>query len=270
MARPARIVDFGLRLATAGARRLPDFLIIGTHRGGTTSLYESLVRHPEVLPAFRKEVHFFDNNFHRGLRWYRAHFPLTRDRGALTGEATPYYLVHPAVPARATAMLPRVRLIALVRNPVDRAYSHYWRSRHRGHETLTFEEAIEREPERLRAEPERLAREPRYKSLANLWHSYCARGLYAEQLECWLRHVPRQQLLVLQSEQLFSDPEGTIGQALTFLGLEPDPAVRLARRNVGDYEAAIDPRTRARLAEWFRPHNERLFSLLGTRYEWDR
>src|SRR5687768_13237463 len=107
------------RVETAHLRRLPDFLIIGAQRGGTTSLYRYLTEHPEIDPAVRKEIHFFSRHHEQGLDWYRAHFP-RRDESSLVGEASPNYLVHPDVPARVAAALPRVKLIALLRNPVDR------------------------------------------------------------------------------------------------------------------------------------------------------
>ncbi len=127
------------RLATAGARRLPDFLVIGAQRAGSTSLFAQLCAHPGVAAPSHKEIHYFDLQSFRGPRWYRSHFPpVASSRGRITGEASPYYLFHPAVPARVAEALPEVRLIALLRDPVARAYSHYQLSVRDGHEHARF------------------------------------------------------------------------------------------------------------------------------------
>ena len=149
------------RTITRNARALPDFLLIGGQRCGSTSLYTTLCGHPQVLAGAHKEPHFFDNNHLRGEDFYRRLFPLqihllARERRlgrrVVTGEATTYYLAHPAVPARVAAMLPDVRLIAILRDPVDRAYSHYQLSVREGRESLPFEQALAAEPERIAGE----------------------------------------------------------------------------------------------------------------------
>src|SRR5580692_9445955 len=125
---------------------LPGFLIVGAQRCGTTSMYRALSEHPEVRKAvLHKGVHYFDMNYGRGLGWYRAHFPLARG-GGVTFESSPYYLFHPLAAERIAADLPGVKLIVLVRDPVERAYSAYTHERARGFETESFEQAIEREP----------------------------------------------------------------------------------------------------------------------------
>src|SRR6478609_8226330 len=140
------------RTITRNARALPDFLLIGGQRCGSTSLYTTLCGHPQVLAGAHKEPHFFDNNHLRGEGFYRRLFPLRahlRARHAITGEATTHYLSHPAVPERVAAMLPDVRLIAILRDPVERAYSHYQRAPRNGREPLSFEQALAAERERL-------------------------------------------------------------------------------------------------------------------------
>src|SRR3954447_1356946 len=202
--RAARSVSGRLRL-------LPDFLLIGGQRCGTTSLHGYIARHPGVGSAFRKEVSFFDANWTRGPNWYRAHFPtvVTRDwverrhgHGFVCGESTPYYLFHPAVPKRVASLLPDVRLIAVLRNPVDRAYSAYQLQRAIGTEPLSFEDAIAAEDERLAGEEERLLADPAYRSPAHRHFSYQARGRYAEQLERWFARFPRERFLILSSDEL--------------------------------------------------------------------
>ncbi|MEJ2557594.1 MAG: sulfotransferase domain-containing protein, partial [Anaerolineae bacterium] len=122
------------RLITRFMRVLPDFLIIGAQKCGTDSLFRYLGGHPCIKLASSKEAHYFDLKFDKGINWYRSHFPLIpykysvkrlRKQDLITGEATPYYLFHPHAPGRAAAIVPHVKLIVLLRNPADRAYSHY-------------------------------------------------------------------------------------------------------------------------------------------------
>ncbi len=257
------------RHLTRRLRVLPDFLIIGAQRCGTTSLFRYLERHPSILPAAVKEVHYFDDRFPRGDSWYRSHFPLSlRMRGHQTGEASPYYLFHPHVPRRVAEILPSAKLIALLRNPVDRAWSQYHHERRFGFETATFEEAIERETERLAGEVETMLRDESHVSLTHRHHSYLARGRYAEQLRHWSRYVPLERMLCVKSEDLYDDARSVVARTFEYLELPPFEA--------GDYPAhnavsstAMDPETRARLVRYFAPHNEELYGMLGRDLGWD-
>jgi hypothetical protein len=261
---------------TAPWRTLPDFLIIGTQRGGTASLYYNLTRHPGVAPAVRKEVHFFDVNYRRGLRWYRGHFPargqmevMRRRHGrAVTGEASPYYLFHPAAPGRVRAALPHAMLIVMLRNPVDRAYSHYQREVGKGRERLSFEEAIEAEPARLHAEAERLGTDESYSSDGFRQHSYLARGIYLPQLQRWMAEFPRDRFLILESEEFFTDPMRVLIEVEAFLGLPVwAPSGGLREFNVQRY-AQMPWSLRGKLDAFFAPHNAALQSFLGRRLSW--
>ncbi len=256
------------RLATAKWRMLPRFLIVSVERGGTTSLYRYLASHPRVAEPFRKEIDYFDFNWTRGIDWYRAHFPLRRPWGSLVaGEATPYYLYHPLVPARVARTLPDVRLVALVRNPVERAYSHYNMNCRQKKETLSFEEAIEREEERLGDEYARLERGEIEFSDAHYKFGYKFRGRYVERLQLWEKHIPRERLLVVRSEDLYADPTAVVEQVSEFIGLPPRVPEDFKAYNQKPYDQ-ISPATRAALADYFRPHNERLEEYLGRDLGW--
>jgi hypothetical protein len=261
---------------TAGSRLLPDFVIISVERGGTTSLYRYITAHPCVDPAFRKEVHYFDLNFTQGLPWYRAHFPtrwragwvLARRRHRLlTGEASPYYLYHPHVPDRIRETLPEVRLIALLRNPVERAYSHYQLNRRQGKEPLSFEEAIGSEEERLRGEYQRLVDEAGYYSEKHYKFGYLTRGVYVDPLRRWRERFPAERLLVLRSEDLYRDPRETLSQVYRFLGLPEWEPSHFKPYNQKPY-SEIDPKTRQKLLDYFEPHNRRLYEYLGRDFGW--
>jgi len=263
---------------TSRLRVLPDFIIIGSQRCGTTSLYNYLAEHPCCIPAREKEVHYFDLRYRFGTAWYRTHFPtfaytglVARIRGCrlVTGEASPYYVFYPHAARRVRQVLPNVKLIALLRNPVDRAYSHYHHECRLGFEKLSFGEAIVREPDRLRGEQERLREDEGYFSFNHHHYSYVARGVYADQLERWMRLFPTEQLLVAKTEAFYDDPEGVFMRVLSFLGL---PSWKLNSYQKYNYAAygEMDKSIRSRLDDYFKPHNQRLYDLLGMDLGWDR
>jgi hypothetical protein len=268
-------------------RLLPDFIIIGAAKSGTTSLYGSLTDHPFVLPCTTsdphfqntKEIHFFSSGFQRGEDWYRSHFPLESERRefetehgrpCLTGEASPSYISSYWAAGRIRNVLPDVRLLAVLRNPVDRAYSQFQMSRRQGLEPLdSFEEATAAEADRLRPEVARLSTDPHYTSPDFGCWSYLARSRYAEQLERWLELFPREQFLFLKAEDLFADPETALSTTYDYLGLPPHAPEGVSRLNSAQYEG-IEPDVRAQFTEYFRPHNERLYELIGIDFGWER
>lgn len=268
-------------MATSSLRPLPDFLIIGAKRGGTTSLYNYLLEHPCVVPLIPrvqniKGVHFFDTNFHRGLLWYRSHFPSRPYRGwheqrlehfTVTGEASPYYLFHPRAASRAARILPDARLIVLLRDPIDRAYSHYRERYRHGAEVLTFEEALEQEEDRLAGEEERLSQDDGYYSFVHEHFGYVSQGLYLEALRRWIDLFGRDRLLILTSEEFFARPEETYGVVLRFLRLPSWHLSAYSRFNYHEGQS-MSPSTRQRLNERFMPENRRLAEYLGMELSW--
>jgi hypothetical protein len=248
------------RYATADLRARPDFVILGTQRGGTTSLYTWLSSHPQVAPAIRKEIHYFDVHYRRGPRWYRSHFPLAR-AGRVTGEASPYMLFHPLAPARAARDLDdRTKFIVVLREPVQRTLSHYWYSqRHKHWETEPLERALELEPARMaRSTPRILRGEP---SFGHAVFSYVARSEYASQLEAWFYAVGRERILVVESEQMYTQA-ATTDRILDWLGLPPHDQAFPSTNQAARLDEAT-PEVIARLTEHFEPHNRKLFDLLG-------
>jgi hypothetical protein len=253
---------------TSGARLLPSFLIIGAKRAGTTSLYEYIVEHPGVIRSrLAKGSHYFDVRFARGWHWYRSTFPLAIHRQAITGEASPYYLFHPLAPRRIAAALPDVRLIAILRDPVDRAYSQYQFERRGGFEELPLDQALDQEPERLAGEAERMVNEPGYESFAYRHHGYLARGCYAEQLERLYELVSPSRVLVLQSELLLADPNAVLGRVWRFLDLPPHILSYPRRLDSGSYEPMPDT-IRDRLRAYYEVPNQRLYKLPGVDFRW--
>jgi hypothetical protein len=194
-------------------------IVLGAQRGGTTSLYRWLAAHPGVHAPLEKETQFFTTEWARGLDWYRCHFGLA-GTGLKNFEASPYYLYHPCAPARAASIVPNARLIALLRDPAARAWSHYHHNCTLGLETLPFEDAIAVEEQRLAGEAERLEADPTYVSFAHRHYSYLDRGRYGPQIARW-RAVTGDNLLVLRSEDLFAEPHRTFQRVLEFCGLAP-------------------------------------------------
>lgn len=267
--RPPWSTAQAVRRWTAGLRRLPDFLVIGAQRAGTTSLAQALGLHPEVWMAPGKEIHYFDLQFERGERWYRSHFPLrAAGRHRAVGEATPYYLFHPTSAERAGALLPHARLVCLLRDPVERAWSHFNHERQSGHEPLEdFEAALDAEDERIAdTSPEA---HPGVTDIrrAHQWFSYAGRGDYAQQLAVWLRHFPREQLLVESSEDLFTDPTGVLARVAEHLGLERPLPSNLPHANRGSTRAMPEA-ARDRLQERYADESRALSELLGRSFDW--
>ncbi|HLL49610.1 MAG TPA: sulfotransferase domain-containing protein, partial [Thermomicrobiales bacterium] len=242
----------------------PDFVIIGTQRGGTTSLHTYLGDHPQVETPATKELHFITDRHERGLDWYLGQFPAELDADAITGEATPYALFHPQAPRRLRVIAPAARLIALLRNPVDRAYSHYLLERSGGHETLDFAAALDAEQERLDGEEARLVREPTYASATHKHASYMARGDYARQLERWFAVFLKEQILVIRSEDLYERSAETFARVTQFLGINRTAPIPFMAHNRSS-GPPLDPEIRDRLSRHFAPLNARLADLLG----WD-
>jgi hypothetical protein len=234
--------------------RLPDFVVIGTQKGGTSFFYRLLRKHPLVRPAATKELHFFDRNkvFEKGVDWYRRCFPESArvdGQRTVTGESSPSYLFSAQAPARMAEVIPDAKLEALLRNPIDRAYSHYQMQVRRGKEERSFEEATEEEMDTGGGPP------------------YLARGFYAEQLERFSYFADRGQLLVVNSENLFARPLEVLHRVLRFLELPPFEPTVARRVGSGTYEP-MAPAMRCRLEEFYAPHNERLYDLLGFDFGW--
>lgn len=262
---------------TSPSRMLPGFLIVGAQRCGTTSMYRALSQHPLVRKAvWHKGVHYFDEFYQRGPGWYRGHFPLTayarwatRSAGGtpVTFESSPYYMFHPLSAERIARDLTGVKLLVLVRDPVERAYSGYAHEFARGYETEPFERALALEPSRLAGEVERMAADPTYLSRSHQHHSYRARGCYIEQIERLERLVGRDRLHVVESAAFWGDPEKTFRGVLDFLCLPYCDTIIFDRYNARSRAPMADS-VRKQLREYFRPYDERLARWLGVDLSW--
>ncbi|HEV2581844.1 MAG TPA: sulfotransferase domain-containing protein [Ktedonobacteraceae bacterium] len=280
----ARKIDTYFRSSSSPWRVLPDFIIIGAQKGGTTSLYNYLIEHPSIKSARRKEVHFFDRNFHKGLSWYRTFFPTALEkyytervlkREFITGEGSPEYLFYPHCAQKAWQTLPQVKIIALLRNPVERAYSQYRHNLGWGHiKDMSFQDALALEEEQTKEGKARAQVDEHYHDFAYQRASYLARGLYAEQLKKWMDLFPREQFLILRTEDFYSDPAAIYTETLRFLGvssLEPKglkKGYRIYNQSSESTPSKMDPATRERLSAYFAPHNAQLYELVGRDFGW--
>jgi hypothetical protein len=262
---------------TPGLRMQPSFLVIGGQRCGTTSLFKALEQHPQLLrPGVEKGIDYFTLHYGEGLDWYRGHFPLERLARLRRGrhgtsqafEACTYYAFHPYAIERIAHDFPDIKLVFMLRDPVERAYSAYKHEVARGFETAaTFDEALALEDARLEGEDEKMRTDLTYESHANRHQAYRHRGDYATQVERALQHFPREQLHVLDSEAFFESPERVYGELMAFLGLNhvmPSSFDRYNARPGSD----LSPDARAYLSDFYAGRTEALSDLLGRRPHW--
>lgn len=267
---------------TAAYRMTPAFLIAGGQRCGTTSMHRALNQHPAIIKAvLHKGVHYFDTDYHKGMSWYLGHFPLVRTARAVeertglqpaTFESSPYYMYHPLTMQRIANDLPWVKIICMIRDPVERAYSQHAHEVARGFESEPdFATALALEPRRLAGEEERLARDPRYHSHSHQHHAYRARGQYIDYLERAESVLGRDRILVVVSEEFFTDPERVYADVVHFLDLPcADDPVVFERHNARPRPAAMPEPVRRELSDHFAPYNQRLAAWLGREPAWLR
>jgi len=257
------------RFFTEKYRDLPNFLVIGTQKGGTTSLYRYLSKHPQILGTLSvKELSFFDEFFLRGIHWYKSNFRFKR-KNKLSFEATTHYLFNPNSAARVYETIPDVKIIVLLRDPIYRAFSHYQHQKRIGREYLDFPEAIRMESSRLKYEKNKLINNLNYQSYRYQQFSYLERGKYADQLNVWFKSFPKNNFLILSSEYFFSETKSALTEICNFLEIKDFNFKSKKRYNSISYSEEIDKETFAFLQGFFKEENKKLFKLLGKKYnEW--
>lgn len=221
---------------------MPQFLVVGAQKAGTTTLQSLLDLHPKIFLPKPKEVQFFSLHYVEGLEWYRNHFSAAVSNQCI-GEITPYYLFHPFSAERIKTSLGSVRIIILLRDPVSRTISHYRHSCRLGFEDLSFIDALRSEPKRLQA-AEIILRLPNGRHQQHQECSYLGRSLYRHQVERYWDIFGKNQVLLLSSEDLFSDPWSSLLKIFNFLGLEPiskpDNSCIAVRANASEVSTKID------------------------------
>ena len=262
------------RKATGFLRALPGFIIIGSGRGGTTGLYYTLATHPNIMRALLKEPSFFSSRYFNCSFSYKSIFPILFlkkifNQKGITGEASVDYLYYPHAPKRIAQMIPAVKIIAMLRNPINRAYSHWSLNLRKGDENLSFEDAIEKEEERIAGEMKRMITDERYYSWRFRRYAYKERGKYADQIVAWFETFPKEQILIIKSEDYFNNSSKVLKTILDFLSLSPYEFKGVRKVFPGRYEPMYT-NTRKYLIDYFKPHNEKLYKLLGISFDWDR
>ena len=261
--------------STSNHRISPEFFIIGVQKGGTTSLSKYMEQHHQVIPAQRKDVFYFNNEQHylKGENWYKAHFALKAYKqlydikhrtNAITYDSTPNYFDVPEAAKRIFDFNPNAKVILLLRNPIDRAWSNYQMAKRFGFETLSFEEALAAEDERLE-----LAKTIHQHNYIYQRLTYKKRGIYINSLKTWTNTFPKEKLLILNSELLFNDTKNTFNQIVNFLELEPNNNIDFKPVNQGNYTEQMAPATREKLHEFYKPYNQQLFDFLKVDYGWE-
>lgn len=266
-----REIYWRYRVATVPWRALPEIMVVGAQKAGTKSLHWYLRQHPEMMPAYKQEVNYFDGGleperdaYERPFRWYRAHFPLRR-AGRKTYDVSPLYLSHPLAPGRIAEKLPRVKIIALLRDPVERTISHYFHQVGKGREPLGIREALDAEEARLGPALDH----QRWQDRAFIHLAYKRRSLYYEQLRRYERYFDWEEMLVLSSEEFFADLPAQLSRVFEFIGVEPSFMPRdVEARNVGANKRPVEPGVRRELRTYFYDANQRLYGLLGRDLGW--
>lgn len=237
-------------------RRQPDFIIIGAMKAATSAIYEYLMQHPSVIHRLPKELHFFTLNYNKGLDWYLSQFESVKsppiNRNLLIGEASPSYLTSKEAPKRIYQVCPNVKIIVSLRNPADRAISHYYHQFNRvKDETRPIEVAFSQQ------EIDNLNKQPISKT-----SSYIHLGRYAHQIKNWLEIFPPEQILILNYHELGMNPEHFMAKIFTFLNLE--------NKTIGSFEKiysnqypAVSYDIKARLDRFFTPYEQELEDLIG-------
>ena len=256
-------------------RVLPECFVIGVVRSGTTSLYHYLGQHPCIGSSAYDEIGYFDNNYHLGVNWYKSLFPtkftknkIIKKHGKfLTYDVTPFYIYNPLVARRILASFPRAKIISNLRNPIDRAYSNYILMYQDGDTTKTFEEMIqiamdEIEKNKVKLNDEVYAADTFYQNIL-------ARGFYADQLKIWFEKFQKKQILIIPSEDLALKPDQVLTKVFEFLDLPYFKIKDFTRQNKREYHPMKDE-TRKLLVEFYKPHNKKLFDMLGSKFDWDK
>jgi len=266
-----------IRRLTAQIRSLPDFMIIGASKCGTTSLYNYLIQHPYIAQAFKKEVKFFIFRYERGINYYKSFFPTKifkwlfkkiYDHNLITGEASPGYIFHPQVAQKVHALLPNIKIIVMFRNPVDRAYSHYYHGIRKGTEYYSFEKALLKEKERIMDEFEKFKKGKITESRDFRRYSYITRGIYVDQISDWLKYFPGEQIHIIKSEDFFADPFKYTQKVFKFLNLPTWDEIEYKKYNIGEYKD-LEISLRNKLIDFYKPFNQKLYDLLNRDFGWE-
>ena len=260
---------------TSPFRVLPDFFVIGPGRTGTTSLFHYLGQHPSISKSAYDELGFFDVNYHLGLNWYRSLFPSIlnkflvklKTKMFLTYDVTPSYVRRPWVAKRIKNLFPKSKLIIVLRNPIDKSYSTYKLYVKQSGEKRTFQEVIADDMDDI-SNWKIKSKDDEYFA-TKIENSILARGFYLEQLLVWYEMFPKDQILIISSEELSGNTRATMNQIFKFLNLPEYEMPNISKVNVSPY-SQMNEETRKLLISFFKPYNQELYKFLNFNFEWDK
>lgn len=258
---------------TAKHRMSPTFMVIGAPRCGCRVLFDALAQHPRIKRG-AADTGFFDQpaQFGKGTDWYASHFPIALGKKARsgftqTGECAPTYLLSPATPQQLTKLFPQTKLIVMLRDPVERAWSHYQRARMAGVEDRDLADAIKAEQEWWPDERKKLAVNPTHDSEDTRLRAYLHAGCYAELLERWFEFMPRVRYHIIRTDVFFTDPRRALERVAEFLDVGEFGEWKPPTPTREPYPL-IKPEVKDKLSAYYKPHNEALTELLKMRFEW--
>jgi hypothetical protein len=256
-----------LRIPTAAARRLPEFVIVGVQRAGTSSLFRYLNAHPQVRRPLRKEIDYFSLEHQSGPRWYRAHFPV-RGAGAQSYDNTPQYFVHPLAHERAGALLPDARIVVAVRDPIARALSHHRHVRALGLEPLDLLDALHAEADRVGPDLARLSVDPAFRPTALMRFSYATRSRYGEQYDRWRSAYPDHRLHLFDFDRFVQSPVDEWRALLQFLELDPWDPPAFTNWSSATAPADAPPEAIRLLASALQEDTDHFRAVVGRSFDW--
>ena len=260
---------------TGFIRVIPDFLVIGAKRCGTTSLYQHLPEHPCISKSPHDNMGFFNDNFHLGVNWYKSFFPTTFTRkkikskfgNFLAFDVTTKYMEEESTANNVYQTKPNMKIIIILRNPVDRAYSQYHLSVRQTAERRSFEDVVEENMNRLNKEShEHYGRKPKFSVEED---NHLKKGLYALQLRYWLKIFPRENILIVSTEEFESNQQIIYNKIFEFLNISKFEVKNTKKMEKGNYPP-MKSETRNLLLDYFRPHNHELFELINMEFDWDK
>ncbi|MFK7769658.1 MAG: sulfotransferase [Mariniblastus sp.] len=257
-------IDRAYRSSTSSFRMLPSFLILGAQKSGTTALFEYLTKHPDIVPPREKELYFFERNFPLGVDWYRSNFPFQKSEDIVTCEGSPFYLPHPEAPARVRQTFPNIKMLVVIRNPIERAWSQFKQNKKMNREPLSFDDAIAQENERNA----KYLNDPSSIDTNFFLFSYAGNGMYAKHLKCWFDQFPREQILVLDAGNFYDNTPEVYREVLDFLNLKPFTDVDFSPVNALNRKREIGDRTFHYLQQTFRQPDQELCKLMGREFSW--
>jgi len=261
--------------STSFMRLLPDFIVVGTSFCAKTLLYNNLEQHKFILNNLREESGYFLDTYHKGFDWYKSNFPtyyfrfffeLIYGKKPRIGETVnlPGYFV----PKRVSDILGKPKIIAILRNPVDRAYARYLEEIRNGNETKSFEEVLEKEYHLIKNKEDKIIKSNSPLDFRHLF-LYRLEGIYVEYLKQWNQYFPKGDILVIRTEDLFSNPIQTTNKCFEFLDLEPIKELKQTGEKYEKDASKLNEDTRKKLLEYFKPYNEKLYQFLNLDLEWN-